>query len=34
MEFLVTAFEMFMHVDQHLLDLATAYGGWIYGIFF
>ena len=34
MEFLVTAFDMFMHVDQHLLDLATAYGGWIYGILF
>jgi len=23
-----------LHIDSHLLDLATTYGGWLYGILF
>lgn len=26
--------EFVMHLDQHLVDLTAAYGGWIYGILF
>jgi membrane-associated protein len=34
MEFLTTAFDMFLHVDRHLLEFATAYGVWIYALLF
>jgi membrane-associated protein len=34
MEFLWAAFDTFLHIDRHLLDLATSYGPWIYGILF
>jgi membrane-associated protein len=34
MYFLTTAFDMFLHVDRHLLDVATAYGPWVYGLLF
>ena len=34
MEFLTTAFDYFLHVDRHLLEFATAYGLWIYGLLF
>jgi membrane-associated protein len=33
-EFLTTAFDYFLHVDRHLLEFATAYGPWIYGLLF
>jgi len=26
MDFLMTAFDMFLHVDQHLSEFATTYG--------
>jgi membrane-associated protein len=26
--------DIVLHIDQHLLDLAASYGGWIYGILF
>jgi membrane-associated protein len=26
--------DFILHIDRHLLDLATTYGGWIYGILF
>ena len=26
--------DILLHVDQHLLDVANTYGGWIYGILF
>jgi membrane-associated protein len=25
---------MFLHVDRHLVDVATAYGAWVYGLLF
>jgi len=34
MDFLATAFDYFLHVDRHLLEFATAYGVWIYGLLF
>ena len=34
MDFLLTAFDYFLHVDRHLLDFATAYGPWIYALLF
>ena len=34
MDFLMTAFDMFLHVDQHLSEFATSYGVWIYGLLF
>ena len=34
MDFFTTAFDMFLHVDQHLLDVATVYGPWVYGLLF
>jgi membrane-associated protein len=34
MDFLMTAFDMFLHVDQHLGEFATSYGVWIYGLLF
>jgi membrane-associated protein len=34
MDFLATAIDTFMHVDQHLVEFAQAYGPWIYGLLF
>jgi membrane-associated protein len=34
MDFLMTAFDYFLHVDRHLLEFATAYGVWIYALLF
>lgn len=34
MDWLMTAVDMFLHVDQHLLEFATAYGVWIYALLF
>lgn len=34
MDFLTAAFDMFMHVDRHLLDLAMTYGAWVYALLF
>jgi membrane-associated protein len=34
MELLGIAVDFVLHIDQHLLDLATAYGAWIYAILF
>ena len=34
MDFLITAFDMFLHVDQHLGEFATTYGVWIYALLF
>ncbi len=34
MDFLTTAFDMFLHVDRHLVEFAAAYGVWVYGLLF
>jgi membrane-associated protein len=34
MEFLMTVFDMFLHVDRHLVEFVAAYGLWIYGLLF
>jgi membrane-associated protein len=34
MDWLMTAVDMFLHVDQHLLEFASAYGVWIYALLF
>ena len=34
MDFLITAFDMFLHVDQHLAEFADSYGIWIYALLF
>jgi membrane-associated protein len=34
MEFIATVIDLFVHVDRHLLDLAMAYGAWVYAILF
>src|SRR5215831_8064736 len=34
MELLTSAFQIFMHIDVHLRELAMTYGVWIYGILF
>jgi membrane-associated protein len=34
MDFLTAAFEAFLHIDRHLLDLSMTYGLWIYAILF
>ncbi len=34
MDFLLTALDFFLHVDRHLLELATDYGVWIYALLF
>jgi membrane-associated protein len=34
MDFVMTAFDMFLHVDQHLGEFATSYGVWIYALLF
>jgi membrane-associated protein len=34
MDFLITVFDYFLHVDRHLLEFATTYGVWIYVLLF
>jgi membrane-associated protein len=34
MDFLLTAFDYFLHVDRHLNEFATEYGVWIYALLF
>jgi membrane-associated protein len=34
MDFLITAFDYFLHVDRHLLEFASSYGVWIYALLF
>ncbi len=34
MELLASGLDTFLHIDRYLLDLANAYGGWIYAILF
>jgi membrane-associated protein len=34
MELLAAGVDFFLHIDRHLLDLATSYGTWIYAILF
>jgi membrane-associated protein len=34
MDLLTWAFDAFLHIDRHLLDLLMAYGVWIYAILF
>jgi membrane-associated protein len=34
MEFLMTAIDMVLHVDRHLVEFAATYGVWIYALLF
>ena len=34
MDFFSDLLSFFLHIDQHLKDLAGQYGGWLYGILF
>jgi membrane-associated protein len=34
MDLLTTAIDMVLHVDRHLLDVATTYGPWVYLVLF
>ncbi len=34
MEFLQSLVDVFLHLDKHLADICTTYGGWTYGILF
>lgn len=34
MDFLITAFDYFLHVDRHLGEFAKDYGVWIYALLF
>lgn len=34
MEILADLLSFFLHIDQHLRELASQYGGWLYGILF
>ena len=34
MDFLTTAFDMFLHVDRHLVEFAMDYGVWVYALLF
>ena len=34
MDLVTSAVDMFLHVDRHLLDVATAYGPWVYALLF
>ncbi|MDG4594681.1 MAG: DedA family protein [Candidatus Contendobacter sp.] len=34
MDFLSDLFSFFLHLDRHLAELASQYGGWLYGILF
>ncbi len=34
MDLLANLLSLFLHLDQHLTDLASQYGNWLYGILF
>jgi membrane-associated protein len=34
MEFLKSAIDLFLHLDEYLQTIITSYGGWTYGILF
>jgi len=34
MDLLTFAFDFILHVDRHLSDFVTAYGGWVYALLF
>ncbi|MEO8466576.1 MAG: DedA family protein [Gammaproteobacteria bacterium] len=34
MDFLTAAFDLFLHVDRHLVEFAGTYGLWIYALLF
>ena len=34
MDFLTTAFDLFLHVDRHLVEFAATYGIWVYALLF
>jgi membrane-associated protein len=34
MEWIATAFDMFLHVDRYLVDVAMNYGLWVYALLF
>jgi membrane-associated protein len=34
MDFLMSAIDMFLHVDRHLAELAMNYGVWVYALLF
>jgi membrane-associated protein len=34
MDLLTTAIDMILHVDRHLLEVATSYGAWVYVVLF
>ena len=34
MDLLTSAFEAFLHIDRHLLELSMTYGLWVYAILF
>ncbi len=34
MDFLTTAFDLFLHVDRHLVEFAATYGVWVYALLF
>lgn len=34
MEFIRQIIDFILHIDQHLVELTTQYGGYIYGILF
>ncbi|MDS4031456.1 MAG: DedA family protein [Candidatus Contendobacter sp.] len=34
MDFLSDLFSFFLHLDRHLAELASQYGGWLHGILF
>ena len=34
MDFVSDLISFFLHLDRHLAELASQYGGWLYGILF
>ena len=34
MDFLMSAIDMFLHVDRHLVEVAMNYGAWVYALLF
>lgn len=34
MEYIAKFIDFFLHIDRHLIDVATSYGTWVYGILF
>ncbi|HEX7079431.1 MAG TPA: DedA family protein [Gammaproteobacteria bacterium] len=34
MEIVSTLLDLFLHLDEHLVDVATTYGAWIYALLF